>query len=148
MSAIASAWQDVQQQALGFGPLDLEFCQGSLARSDEVLEQHVGGRTDVEDVQHEERDDDAFGDVGRAVREGGIDQAREHHQRAEGEKPGHRLPGADEQQGADGTGEGPERHRRGGGESPEAPLQGEGQQQAHQQLAHPEQVKARVRAKV
>ena len=57
--------QHVEQQALGLGLLELERGAGGRARqrplpgADEVLEQRVRRRRDAEDVEREERDDDA-----------------------------------------------------------------------------------------
>ncbi len=97
--------EDVEKQALGLGLLEFEcvvlageFCQRSLARPHEVLKQRVRGRRHAEDVEREERDDDAVGNMGSASGEGRIDRAGDRDEADEGNEPGDGLTRSHEQQ--------------------------------------------------
>jgi hypothetical protein len=97
--------EDVEKHALGLGLLEFEcvvlageFCQRSLPRPHEVLEQRVCGRRHAEDVEREERDYHAVGNMGRASGEGGIDRAGDRDEADEGNEPGDGLTRSHEQQ--------------------------------------------------
>jgi len=125
--------EDVEQQALGLGLLELECLvlvgeveKSPLASPYEVLQQHVRGGRDAKDVEYEEADHNAVGDIGRASGQRRIDRPRHGDETPEDEEPGHRLTRPHEQQRPDRRRKGPQTHRRRRLEAAQAPLQEKG----------------------